>query len=632
MATAQGMSGVDLLAVVSALHRDLPLWIGKVYQYDQKLLGVRLNGQDHARYHLMIESGRRLHRVRTLPEPPKLPTSFAMMLRKYLEGGRVLAIEQHGLERIVSFEIGRKETTYRLVVELFDEGNIVLCDTDWRIIKPLWHHRFKDREVVPGAEYTLRDRPAPVPDPASFRALLAGSDRDLVRTLAVDLRLGGAFAEEVCLRAGVERSVVSSEVEPARVHAALVSLVADVVASPTPVIDGKGAWPITLATLTTPGPYPSFEEALEAFYPLKPPEKVVERREQVSREDRMRRRQEQALAGFEEKIRRNERIAELIYEQYPVASEVITTLAAASRRLSWQEIAKVLKGADNPVARLIVSVDPATASVVVDLGEKVTLFVHETVEQNVERYYEQARKFKKKRAGAIAAMAAPPSQPEKKTPARAGPEKKRWYHRFRWFETSDGTLVIGGRDAGQNEELVKRYLEGRDQFVHADVHGASVVIVKGETERMDEVARFAASYSGAWRAGHLEADVYAVRPDQVSKTPEAGEFVSRGSFIVRGERTWFRSVPLGIAIGLGPAGVIGGPPTAVEERAPVRVVLRPGPYEPNDTARRVLRALREKEGIESGRGARAILNTEAVARFVPPGGSEIAEVHAGDVR
>ncbi len=629
MATAQGMSGVDLLAVVSGLQRALPLWIGKVYQYDQKLLGIRLNGQEHARYHLMVESGRRIHRVQTPPEPPKLPSSFAMMLRKYLEGGRVLAIEQHGLERIVSMEIGRKDTTYRLVFELFDEGNVVLCDTDWRIIKPLWHHRFKDREVVPGAEYTLKDRPAPLPEPEAFQALLAGSDRDLVRTLAVELRLGGAFAEEVCVRAGVDRSAPAASVDSEPVYAALLDLIAEVKACPAPVLDKKGAWPIALTGMTPTQTFASFDEALEVFYPLAPTVKVVEKREEVSREERMRRQQEQAVIGFEQKIQRNERVAELIYEQYTLASEVITTLDAASRQRSWQEIAKVLKGAENPVARRIVSVDPAKASVEVDLGLRVTLFVHETVEQNVERYYEQARKFKKKRAGALAAMAAPARKAAPKVAIRAGPEKKRWYHRFRWFETSDGTLVLGGRDAGQNEELVKRYMEGKDLFVHADVHGASVVIVKGATERMDEVAQFAASYSGAWRAGHLEADVYAVRPDQVSKTPEAGEYVSRGSFIVRGERTWFRSVPLGIAIGLGPNSVIGGPPTAVEERAPTHALLRPGPYEPNDTARRVLRALRDQVGADGGRGAKAVLNTEAVARFVPPGGSEIAGVHAG---
>jgi predicted ribosome quality control (RQC) complex YloA/Tae2 family protein len=629
MATVQGMSGVDLLAVVSELRRSLPLWIGKVYQYDQKLLGIRLNGQEHARYHLLIESGRRIHRAATPPEPPKLPSSFAMLLRKHLEGGRVLGIEQHGLERIVSIEIGRKDTCYHLVFEVFDEGNVVLCDADWRIVKPLWHHRFKDREVVPGAEYTLRGRSDPIPPFAEVSALLADSERDVARTLAVGLRLGGPFAEEVCSRAGIDRGSPAASVDPVSMYGALEGMIREVIEHPDPVCDAKSVWPIPLSSLKESKPCGPFDAALEALYPLAPPVKEVEKREALSREERIRQQQEQAVAGFEQKIRRYERIAEVIYEQYQLVSEIITTLETASKTRSWQEIAKVLKGAENPVAKRIVRVDPATASVEVDIGERVTLFVHESVEQNVERYYEQARKFKKKRAGALAAMAVPVKKAAAKPGARAGPEKKRWYHRFRWFETSDGVLVIGGRDAGQNEELVKRYMEGKDTFVHADVHGASVVIVKGETQHMDEVARFAASYSGAWRAGHLEADVYAVRPDQVSKTPESGEFVARGSFIVRGERRWFRSVPLGIAIGYGPRGVIGGPPEAVSKRTEVSVLLRPGPFEPNDTAKQVLRALREELDGDGGRSAKTVLNTDAVARFVPPGGSEIAGIHAG---
>lgn len=630
MATAQGMSGVDLLAVVAGLRRAMPLWIGKVYQYDQKLLGLRLNGQEHARYHLLVESGRRLHRVRTAPEPPKLPPSFAMLLRKHLEGGRVLAVEQHGLERIVSLEIGRRETSYHLVFELFDEGNVVLCDADWRIVKPLWHHRFRDREVVPGAEYTLRDRPGPIPGPDAVASLLAGSERDLVRTLAVGLRLGGPYAEEVCVRAGVDRSAPAKAVDPAPVYSAVESLIGEVIDHPAPVLAGKGAWPIPLAGMTVEATVPTFDEALEAIYPLAPPPAAVRKEEAVSREERIRRQQEQAVAGFEAKIARYERLAERVYEEYPLVFEIIATLSAASATRSWQEIALVLRGADNPVAKRIVRVDPASASVEVDLeGDRVTIFVRETVEQNVERLYEQARKFKRKRAGALAAMAAPPRRDAPRPATGTGKAKPRWYHRFRWFETSDSALVLGGRDAGQNEELVKRYMEGRDTFVHADVHGASVVIVKGATERWDEVTQFAASYSGAWRAGHLEADVYAVRPEQVSKTPEPGEYVARGSFIVRGERTWFRSVPLAVAIGLGESGVVGGPPAAVAPRARVSVLLRPGPYEPNDTARQVLRELRERIGGDGGRSAKAVLNTEAVARFVPPGGSEIAEVHAG---
>lgn len=38
--------------------------------------------------------------------------------------------------------------------------------------------------------------------------------------------------------------------------------------------------------------------------------------------------------------------------------------------------------------------------------------------------------------------------------------------------------VIGGRDQQQNEFIVKRYLRGPDIYVHADIHGASSVIIK----------------------------------------------------------------------------------------------------------------------------------------------------------
>lgn len=219
-------------------------------------------------------------------------------------------------------------------------------------------------------------------------------------------------------------------------------------------------------------------------------------------------------------------------------------------------------------------------------------------------------------------------RPKKKTVRRdIVPLKKLWYHRFRWFITSDGVVVLGGRDASQNEELVKKYMTGNDLFLHADVHGASVVIVKGKTERMDEVAQFAASYSGAWRSGHFSADVFSVRPDQVSKTPQSGEYVSRGSFIVRGERTYYRNVPLSVGIGLvlePHAAVIGGPPAVIRSRTKTFVEIKPGQFEPNDVAKKVLRSLKGHISPDEEKQLKGILNTESVAAFVPPGGSDIS--------
>jgi len=631
MATLQGMSGIDLRALVGEASERLPLWVGKIYQFDAKTLGIRLNGEDRAKYLLIVEAGRRVHFTAEFPTPPKHPPGFAMLLRKHLNGGKVLGIHQFGLERAICLDIGKRETTYHLIFELFDEGNVVLCDEGYTIIKPLWHHRFRSREVVPGAVYATGGPDCSTLSPDEFRAMLAASDRDIVRTLAVDCLLGGAYAEAVCRMAGVDKSAPAADVDAGAVREALAHLIADAEGHQEPVITATGCWPVILPGEEVIERFSTFSEALDEFYPPAAGEKeeTAPGKPRLSREEVIRQRQAEAIRGFEKKIERYERVVEAIYENYTTVAGILAALDEASRTRSWQEIEAILRSnRDNPAAKMVCAVHPAEAAVELDLqGERVKVYVHESIEQNIGRCYDQIKKFKKKRAGAVAAMER--AVPERPRPKRDIPlQKKRWYHRFRWFVTSDGVLVIGGRDASQNEELVRKYMEGGDLFVHADVHGGSVVIVKGRTERMDEAAQFAASYSNAWKAGHFTADVYAARPEQVSKTAESGEYVARGAFVVRGERQYFRDVPLAVAIGLQVSpevAVIGGPPAAVAGRASVRVELRPGQFEPNDTAKKVVRALRDKLPEDEWKGLKNALNTEAVAAFVPPGGSDLVE-------
>jgi len=64
------------------------------------------------------------------------------------------------------------------------------------------------------------------------------------------------------------------------------------------------------------------------------------------------------------------------------------------------------------------------------------------------------------------------------TPALSKMRKPYWFEKFLWFISSENYVVIAGRDAQQNELLVKRYLRPGDAYVHADIHGAATVIVK----------------------------------------------------------------------------------------------------------------------------------------------------------
>lgn len=63
-----------------------------------------------------------------------------------------------------------------------------------------------------------------------------------------------------------------------------------------------------------------------------------------------------------------------------------------------------------------------------------------------------------------------------------------WFEKFHWFISSDNYLVLAGRDAAQNENLIKRYFRRHDIYVHADVHGASSVIVKARQLQACEIS------------------------------------------------------------------------------------------------------------------------------------------------
>ena len=166
------------------------------------------------------------------------------------------------------------------------------------------------------------------------------------------------------------------------------------------------------------------------------------------------------------------------------------------------------------------------------------------------------------------------------------PRKPFWFEKFQWMITSDKVIVIGGKDAQQNELLVKRYLRpqvcdcvwlcvcvcvcdqqsltrawpGQDLYVHADLHGASTVIIRnpnndpGSADKISETAKleagaFTVCFSAAWKA-NTPSNAWWVYANQVSKTAPAGEYLSTGSFMIRGRKNMLPPCKLELALAL----------------------------------------------------------------------------------
>jgi predicted ribosome quality control (RQC) complex YloA/Tae2 family protein len=213
-------------------------------------------------------------------------------------------------------------------------------------------------------------------------------------------------------------------------------------------------------------------------------------------------------------------------------------------------------------------------------------------------------------------------------------KRKEWYEKFRWFTSSDGFLIVAGKDAASNEVLIKKYTEENDVVFHAEIVGAPFTVIKTHSQTpseqcLHEAAEFAAAYSRGWREGFGTVDVYWVKPSQLSKSGPSGESVAHGAFMVLGERNWLRNTPLKLAIGLivepdGKLSFMGGPTRAVEAKANVQVTITPGDLEGKELLKRILKTLASNLSKEN-REQVLKASVEKIREFVPYGKGRIIE-------
>lgn len=122
-----------------------------------------------------------------------------------------------------------------------------------------------------------------------------------------------------------------------------------------------------------------------------------------------------------------------------------------------------------------------------------------------------------------------------------------WFEKFRFFVSSDGYLVLSGRDAHQSEILYRRHMKKGDVFVHSDVEGAMPVVVRNHPDTpnapippgtLSQAGSLSVATSKAWDTKALM-PAWWVPAHQVSKTNERGELLARvGEFHIKGEKNY----------------------------------------------------------------------------------------------
>jgi len=254
---------------------------------------------------------------------------------------------------------------------------------------------------------------------------------------------------------------------------------------------------------------------------------------------------------------------------------------------------------------------------------RINIYLNKSIEENAGLCYEKAKKMKKKTEGAEAALEKSRKLlkklekekkiEEQKTEKKQVKKEKKWYEKFHWFISSEGFLILGGRDSTTNEILIKKHTDKNDLVLHTDLSGSPFFVIKSENKEISkatikEAADAVLSYSKAWKMGLSTTPVFYVKPEQVSKKARPGEYLTKGAFMIYGKTEYIEN-KINLAIGITKGTIMAGPVEAISKNCEKFVEVLPGREKTSAVAKKI----QHKIGGD----------LDDIIRVLPSGGCEI---------
>ncbi|KAK5135741.1 hypothetical protein LTR08_004727 [Meristemomyces frigidus] len=676
----QRFSSLDLRIIAHELSSSLvSLRLANIYDLSSRIFLLKFAKPDH-REQLIIDSGFRCHLTSFARATAAAPSPFVARLRKFLRTRRVTKVQQIGTDRVL--EIQFSDGQYRLFLEFYAGGNIVLTDADLTILGLL-------RNVSEGEEHeqyrlglkydlSLRQNYQGVP-PLTKERIREGLQRAINRQEAEARKPGKKIKKKSGDALRKALAVTTTEFPPVLIDHALATTGYDREVQPEQVIASeelldkllvslqeaqnviKAITSAEIATgyiLAKQGKPPQQKDGeqegsaagllYDDFHPFKPShlamdpsitileydgfnrtcdeffsslegqklESKLQEREDTARRkiNAARKEQEKRLVGLQGVQELNVRKAQAIEANTERVEEAVAAVnGLIAQGMDWVDIGKLieneqsrhnavaetirlpLKLHENTVTLLLSEFDEPDEEDMADETDseasdsdddtaapvkkpakpeekRLTIDIDLALSpwSNARQYYDQRRSaaVKQERTAQASQKALKSTEQKVMADLKKGLKqekdvlrpvrKQMWFEKFVYFISSDGYLVLAGRDAQQNEILYRRYLKKGDIYIHADLQGAASVIIKNNPSTpeapippstLGQAGNLAVCTSIAWDSKAIMS-AWWVNSDQVSKTAPTGEYLSAGGFVVKGKKNFLPPAQLLLGFGV----------------------------------------------------------------------------------
>ncbi len=551
---------------------------------------------------ILSEPGKRVHFTSRRQPPSEFkPDPLVVLARKYMRNRRLSDVSLVGHDRIVSFAT---DNGYRIIVELVPRGIVALVSPEGVILAASRYATLRDRVIKPKKPYNPPPSRGKPIDQLTVNDIVDAVERrgKLVSGLVSILGIPGELAEEAVHRAGLQPDLDTIDIgEAVKVLRRMNEILEEAFNGRGYIVTKEGTgievdpfYPSRYENGYSIIEYDDFNTALEEFFELyikaKPASKVAEADSERYRLLASLEKAQQQARRYREEAELLRRLADGISRNYELFSKFMDCVRARGEAcLEEYKIQGVLDS-----GRLILTVNDYKVDIPLKVKSIDDLIIElfkraGTLEAKAERAEMMRVEIEEKlKELSIKAKSREIGELYKK-------RKRYWFETFHFTLTRNGFLAVGGKDASQNELLVRRYLDPHDIFMHADIHGAPAVVVKTKgnvpsKEDLYDSAVIGVAYSKGWKAGIGSIRVFYVTADQVSLSPPTGEYLAKGGIMVYGRKNYLRPVPVRIWLGIGLDNdgiprIIQGSREVVERYSLVFASLIPGEEKRLDVAR-----------------------------------------------
>ncbi len=330
-----GLSSVDIHFLAKELQALKDGRINKIYQKKNKFTFKIHTKQGD--FFLNVAFPNYVFISQKIKYSTEKPSNLCMGLRKHLPNAKILDIHQYKSERILELEF---KGGLKFIIELFNKGNLILTK-DNKIVALYSTQKLKDRTIAYNSEYIYpKERCDFIHKEQDFVKKMLDSEKNSVLALATEIGLGGSYAEEVCLLAGIDKdSEAKSNAEKA--YKALKQLLNK---EPEPNISGSTVYALDLNTIKNKEYFPTISSAIEHLILSEP-----ERNPKLERIKHILKMQEENIRKIKNAIEENTKKGELIYENYALIREILETIKLKGIENAIKKYKNIKKAGPNQI-------------------------------------------------------------------------------------------------------------------------------------------------------------------------------------------------------------------------------------------------------------------------------------------